>query len=144
MICAISKDRLIKNKYYLGSVTGKIFTFWIKELLTLFQNSSKKYFICDNSTVHHVKEIEYLFDDIIHEIMYLSPYSPQLNPIESLFSKWKIGVKRHRLTSRDNLLNRIKESQRLITVDDCQHWIKHSSKYLSICLKKEPLSNELL
>src|SRR5579871_3396655 len=61
MICAISKDGLIKNKYYLGSVTGKIFTLWIKELLTLFHSSSKKYFICDNSIVHYVKEVEYLF-----------------------------------------------------------------------------------
>ena len=50
--------------------------------------------------------------------MYLPLYSPQLNLIESLFSKWKIEVKRYRLISRDNLLNRIKESQRLIIVDD--------------------------
>ena len=41
MICTMSKDGLIKNKYYLGTVTGKIFTLWIKELLTLFYSNSK-------------------------------------------------------------------------------------------------------
>ena len=51
--------------------------------------------------------------------MYLLPYSPQLNLIESLSSKWKMNVKRHKLTDTDNLLCRYIESQYIITRDNC-------------------------
>ena len=76
MICAISKDRLIKVNYYFGSITGEIFYNQMTKLLILFINNSKKNFICDNSRIYYIKEIESIFNDIIYEIMYLILYSP--------------------------------------------------------------------
>src|SRR5579871_6631115 len=125
-------DRVIKFDHNFGSTTSKIFT-----------NSSKKYFILDNSKIHHFYKLKELFTYNIHEIIYLLLYSPQLNPVELLFSKWKAGIKRHILTDKDNLIHRCYENIQLITIVDYQHWIKHSLKYLTVYLSKDDLTNEL-
>ena len=103
-------DRVIKFDHNFGSTTSEIFTEWMRELLTIFTNSSKKYFILDNSKIHYFYKLKELFTYSIYEIIYLPPYSPQLNPVELLFSKWKASIKRYILTDKDNLIHKYYES----------------------------------
>ena len=54
----------------------------------ILENISNYTFICDNCKVHHSRCLK----DFINkhfDIMYLSVYSPFLNPIEELYSLWK-------------------------------------------------------
>ena len=43
--------------------------------------------ILDNCSIHHVPEISRSIQDVGALIHYLPPYSPDLNPIEEMFSK---------------------------------------------------------
>ena len=45
--------------------------------------------IMDNASIHKTAEVKEVFKATNHKIIYLPPYSPQLNPIEEVFSKWK-------------------------------------------------------
>jgi len=41
----------------------------------------------DNCVIHKVHAVRKLFNNSHHSLVFLPPYSPQLNPIEEAFSK---------------------------------------------------------
>ena len=46
-------------------------------------------FVLDNASIHKTREINEFVSSLGHELLFLTPYSPFLNPIENLFSQWK-------------------------------------------------------
>ena len=50
--------------------------------------------ILDNATIHHSEEIVRLIESKGAKIIYLPPYSPDLNPIELMFGVYKSALKR--------------------------------------------------
>ena len=48
--------------------------------------------VMDNAAIHHVDGVEELLENLGVLIYFLSPYSPDLNPIEKLFSKIKSSL----------------------------------------------------
>jgi transposase len=56
----------------------------------------------DNTSFHHLENTEQMCVQAGVKLVYLSPYSPGLNPIEELFSELKAFMKRHWQTYKDN------------------------------------------
>jgi hypothetical protein len=50
--------------------------------------------ICDNLATHRNKDAAQALKDVGCWILYLPPYSPDLNPIEMVFSKLKAHLRR--------------------------------------------------
>jgi hypothetical protein len=50
--------------------------------------------ILDNATIHHSDRIVQMIEDKGARILYLPPYSPDLNPIELFFSSYKKALQR--------------------------------------------------
>lgn len=73
---------------YRGGTTGERFVAYLKENLlpTLKPNDI---IVMDNLRSHHVKEVEKTIRAADMLPLYLPPYSPDLNPIEKLWSKVK-------------------------------------------------------
>ncbi|KAG2192018.1 hypothetical protein INT47_008244 [Mucor saturninus] len=69
--------------------------------------------------------------------LFMSPYSPFLNPIEECYSKIKKHIKRNTLSTLDTLTPRVKAACETIITEDCNGWIRHSETYWDKCLKKE-------
>lgn len=44
------------------------------------------FFSSDNHAAHHIPQVEQIIRNIGAHILYLPPYSPELNPIEGVFS----------------------------------------------------------
>ena len=57
----------------------------------------------DNASYRLSSNIKELCENAGVKLVYLSPYSPDLNPIEELFSQLKAFVRRHWHKQRDNL-----------------------------------------
>ena len=79
-----------------------------------------------NVSIHHVNGVVVLLETLGVLVFYLLPYSPELNPIEELFSKVKPYLK-----ATENHLNETLETLLLmafssITVNDCISWINHA------------------
>ena len=80
----------------------------------------------DNYSVHHVQEVKDLLDSAGIIVIFLPPYSPDLNPIESAFSSVKYYLKQH-----DELLQAVPDPFPVvyssfndnITVQKCKKWI---------------------
>lgn len=75
-----------------GAINGAIFRRWVEQHLvpTLHEGDVV---IMDNLASHKVAGVQSAIRGAGAEVCYLPPYSPDLNPIETVFSKFKWFVK---------------------------------------------------
>lgn len=114
------------------------FNDFIQELISHLNMTEIRgyHIIYDNAPIHTTFAENKLRDEGYVPLRLLS-WSPFLNPMEEMFSKLKAGVKKHSLTSHDNLLTRISQSSSQITQQDCAGWIDHSMRRFNMCLENE-------
>ncbi len=58
-------------------------------------------------------------------LLYLPPYSPDLNPIEMMFAKLKALLRKYKERSRDARWDRIGMILDLFTTQECANYLKH-------------------
>jgi len=91
-ICAgISKNGILHFKTQNSAYNKTTFCDFLKEIfekmnLMNFRNYA---IIMDNVAFHKSTEVRTIIEESGHSLLFLPPYSPQLNPIEEFFSKWK-------------------------------------------------------
>jgi transposase len=56
----------------------------------------------DNTSFHYSTRIEQLYREAGIKLLYLPPYSPDLNPIKEFFAELKIFIKRNWQRYTDN------------------------------------------
>ncbi len=64
-----------------GYYDTEVFTCWVDKIL-LTNLLEKSVIVMDNATFHKGEEMQNLLQDSGHTLLYLPPYSPDLNPIE--------------------------------------------------------------
>ena len=113
-----------------GSVNSNIFYDFIRgslipQMHPFDRESPKSIVIMDNCSIHHVSEVEQLFDAVGIVVLFLPPYSPDYNPIEQTFSYVKYYLKQH-----DDLIQTIGNPEVVvraaftsITPSHCKGWI---------------------
>ena len=98
----------------------------IPELLPFDGCNPRSIVVMDNCSIHHVQEVIDLFIDAGILLLYLPPYSPDLNPIELTFSFIKHYLKQHEciahIVSTTHLLQAAFDA---VTSDLCNTWIEH-------------------
>ena len=83
--------------------------------------------VLDNCAIHHFAEVVKFIQEVGAEIIFLPPYSPDLNPIEELFSKVKTTLKSaENLVHTTDLETLLLHSFTTVTEKDCKTWIHHS------------------
>ena len=78
----------------------------------------------DNMKSHHAKAVKNLLDSPEIRYIYLPPYSPDLNPIEKLWSKVKSFLRKFKARTLDALPNAIQNAFHAVTVSDCSGWFR--------------------
>jgi len=78
-----------------GAVNGEIFLVYVKDHLapTLRRGDIV---VMDNLSSHKVQGVREAIEAAGASVAYLPPYSPDLNPIEQVFSKLKAKLRQHR------------------------------------------------
>lgn len=71
-----------------GSVNTDVFTSWIEQIL-LPSLSKESVIVMDNASFHKGKDIQKMLESAGHRLLYLPPYSPDLNPIEQKWAQAK-------------------------------------------------------
>lgn len=94
---AYAQDRVVLSRVFQGSTNASLFKDFIEELLHHYGRwpEPKSVLVMDNAAFHHSERIEQMCSQIGVKLVYLPPYSPDLNPIEELFSELKAFIKRH-------------------------------------------------
>jgi transposase len=101
------------------------------------KNYTGYYFVMDNAPIHPAQIVEEKLKAAGHYSVFLSPYSPFLNPIEEFWSKLKASIKRDQLVEGNLLSDRIREASKTVTLKDLHGWITHSVSYFVRCDNKE-------
>ena len=98
--------------------------------------------VMDNLSCHKAPEVERLIRSAGAEVRYLPAYSPDLNPIERLFSKLKAWLRSAAARTVDELIEAIGEALRAVRASDIRGWFRHSGypvETSSVTVDKKPL-----
>ena len=88
--------------------------------------------VMDNLSAHKVAGVEQLIQAAGAELLYLPPYSPDLNPIEKAWSKLKQLLRSAKARTAEALNQAIAELLPQITPQNAQAWFRHSGiNYIS-------------
>jgi len=83
--------------------------------------------VADRLGAHTAKRVAEALADQKAEIRLLPPYSPDLNPIERMWSKTKAFLRAAKATTVDRLRNVLQQSLRTVANTDIRNWIAHSN-----------------
>lgn len=81
--------------------------------------------VMDNLSSHKTGRVQAAFAGIGLEVLYLPPYSPDLNPIEMCWSKLKTVMRRIGARSYEELSEAIRAGLSAITSWDAGNWSRH-------------------
>ncbi len=83
--------KIIASFGYTGTCDSRLFLKWVQEMLV--PNLKKKQMvIMDNATIHKSPEIRKTIEKAGCRLVYLPPYSPDLNPIEHFWHRLKLKI----------------------------------------------------
>ncbi|MBX3423673.1 MAG: IS630 family transposase [Pirellulaceae bacterium] len=71
-----------------GPIIGSVFLDWVRQHLIKVLRP-KDIIVMDNLSAHKIAGVQEAIEVVGAQVRYVSPYSPDLNPIENLFSKFK-------------------------------------------------------
>jgi transposase len=108
-----------------GPMTGRAFLAYVEQVLAPAL-SPGDVVVLDNLAAHKVAGIEQAIRAAGASLMYLPPYSPDLNPIEQAFAKLKALLRKAAARTRDALWNTIGDLLNSFTPDECQNYLANS------------------
>jgi transposase len=82
--------------------------------------------ILDNLSCHKTAEVARRIEAAGAEVRYLPAYSPDLNPIERLFSKLKAWLRAAKARTVDGLIEAMGDALRAVRPADIVGWFAHS------------------
>ncbi|KAG1141631.1 hypothetical protein G6F37_011133 [Rhizopus arrhizus] len=74
------------------------------------------------------KLVDGFFTEYSYKVMYLSPYPPELNPIEQFWGVVKGKMKRDRLLAEENLSDQIADACNDVLISDLYGFCNHSKR----------------
>ena len=75
-------------------------------------------------SAHKNQEIRDLIESVGAELWFLPPYSPDLNPIEKMWSKIKAILRTLKARTEKALINAIAKALEAVTASDAKGWLR--------------------
>jgi transposase len=107
-----------------GAINGRIFLAWVEQHLVKTLRPGDVV-VLDNLSSHKVKGVVEAITAVGAEVHYLPPYSPDLNPIELAFSKFKKLLRdggRRTVETLTELCGKVLE---MFSEHECRNYLKH-------------------
>ena len=128
-VAALRRHELTAPMVVDGPMDGELFLAWVEQFLcpTLRPGDIV---ILDNLSSHKVDGVQQALALAGTTVLYLPPYSPELNPIEKLFSKLKTLLRKAARRATEELWTEIGIIINTITASECANYFA-SSGYVS-------------
>ncbi len=81
--------------------------------------------VMDNLSAHKVAGVREAITAVESRVLYLPPYSPDLNPIETVFSKFKWLIRSLKERTVDALWTACGRVSQLFPKDECRRHLRH-------------------
>lgn len=107
-----------------GPINGQVFVAWVKQHLVNDLRPGD-IVVMDNLSSHKATGVVEAIEAVGAEVRYLPPYSPDLNPIELAFSKFKKLLRDDAERTTEKLWKLCGKVLDLFTENDCRNYFKH-------------------
>jgi len=109
-----------------GPINGDSFLVYIQKVLSPDLREGD-IVICDNLSSHKVAGVREALQEIGVELLYLPPYSPDLNPIEMAFSKLKAHLRKTGPRTQEDLLDAVAAAIADFSPQQCKNFVRHAN-----------------
>jgi len=106
-----------------GATTKDVFKAYIEKIL-LPTLKAGDIVVMDNLSAHKNQETIALIESVGGQLWFLPPYSPDLNPIEKMWSKIKAILRKLKARTEKALINAISKALEQITASDAKGWFE--------------------
>jgi transposase len=108
-----------------GPMTGEAFRAYVEQFLAP-SLSPGDVVVMDNLAAHKVAGVQEAISAAGASVLYLPPYSPDLNPIEQVFAKLKALLRAAAARTRDALWDTIGRLLDAFSPAECRNYLKNS------------------
>jgi transposase len=107
-----------------GAINGALFQAWVEQHLAQVLRPGDTV-VMDNLSSHKGSSVAAAIEAVGAEVRYLPPYSPDLNPIELAFSKFKKLLRDGAQRTTEKLWRLCGQVLDLFTENECRNYIAH-------------------
>lgn len=107
-----------------GPTTAAVFEAYVERVLAPSLKEGQ-IVLMDNLTAHKTARVRELIESTNGELLYLPPYSPDLNPIEEAFSKIKNLLRKAEARTREALIEAIGAALWAVCAQDVRGFFAH-------------------
>ena len=124
-LAALRQDKLTAPCVFDSAINGETFLAYVEQVLvpTLEPDDIV---IMDNLGSHKVAGVREAIEAVGATLLYLPPYSPDLNPIEQLFAKLKALLRKAAARTFEALLAAIAASLGAFTSSECANYLANA------------------
>lgn len=123
-IAALRRDGLDAPMTLDGPMNGETFRAWTEQFLAPVLKPGD-IVVMDNLPSHKVSGIRQAIEAQGAFLLYLPPYSPDLNPIEQVFAKFKAALRKAAARTVARLWNEIAKTLKTFSPQECAAYLKH-------------------
>jgi transposase len=120
----LTDSGIVAPFYRHGSMSGEWMTAYVEQVLCP-ELRDGDIVIMDNLAAHKSLGVRQCIEAHGAELLFLPPYSPDLNPIEAMWSKVKEILRSLKARTADTLLDAIGVALRAVTTTDAEGWFAH-------------------
>jgi transposase len=107
IIAGYVNNKTIAPMVFNGTCNTELFNSWVENFL-IKELVPGKFIVMDNASFHKSQRTRELIESVGCKIIFLPPYSPDLNPIEKFWANMKRWIK-DRISDYTQLYNAIRE-----------------------------------
>jgi transposase len=124
LLSSMSLEGMGTSLAVVGSTTGEVFEVYIEKVLAPSLRRGQLV-VMDNLSSHRGKRVRELIEARGCKLVYLPPYSPDLNPIEEAFSKIKGFIRKAEARTHETLVEAMGAAISAITARDAHSFFEH-------------------
>ena len=124
MLAALSARGVCAVMTVEGATDTEVFYAYVEQVLSPTL-SEGDIVVMDNLSAHKAEAVGRMIGERGAELLYLPPYSPDLNPIERCWSKIKTALRAAKARTSERLNEAIKQAFETVTESDARAWFKH-------------------
>jgi transposase len=113
----LTETGIVAPFYRHGSMSGEWMEAYVEQVLAQ-ELREGDIVVMDNLAAHKLARVRELIEACGAELLFLPPYSPDLNPIEQAWSKMKASLRKHAARTYDALLDAVAAALKAISPKD--------------------------
>jgi transposase len=119
MVGALRHDRVEAPLVIEGAMDSMVFRGYVEQMLVPTLRAGDVV-VMDNLSPHKTQGVQEAIEATGATVRYLPPYSPDFNPIESMWSKVKQHLRSAAARTHSALVQAVGSAMRSVTPDDCR------------------------